>query len=371
MSRRFAHVISSLSCLAACRPLRSSARVSSRFASPCHLVARAVPWLLATRPASSTRRTGRYDGAAAVLSALLACPSARHLIRAFGIGWRRGSVPAHAPCPSSAPPANPIARPIRFTHRLIISSASLPDQSTRETGREPLGLGCLLVGSLAIAARLVLLSICAGSVEDGVGGCLACLPIVLCILSMGDGISATVRVRPLIAWTLLLTRFLLRPPLRRISGPGFFLHPFIARIACRFSFDAPRPVCLLNHGGRVEVFLCVLCAVSSIKRRWLVRCQFNRFGSDAHRFPHFPASVPLRVRRVPLPVCLLVLSMMSCRHRILCRLCPPHRGYTFRHPSIVFSLICLPFRLSYRFASLRPHAPLLVSSSGAMSYLRA
>lgn len=96
----------------------------------------------------------------------------------------------------------------------------------------------------------------------------------------------------------------------------FFLHPFIARIACRFSFDAPRPIRLINHGGRVEVFLCVLCAVSLIKRRWRVRCQFNRFGSNAHRFPRFPASVPLRVRRVPLPVCLLVLSMMSCRHRI-------------------------------------------------------
>lgn len=47
------------------------------------------------------------------------------------------------------------------------------------------------------------------------------LYIYLC--RWGNGISSTVRVRPLIAWTRSLTRFLFCPPLRRISCPGFFL----------------------------------------------------------------------------------------------------------------------------------------------------
>lgn len=51
MPRRSAPVISSLSCLASCRlPLRASARASSRFVPPCHLIDRAVPWLLASPP---------------------------------------------------------------------------------------------------------------------------------------------------------------------------------------------------------------------------------------------------------------------------------------------------------------------------------
>lgn len=53
------------SCLSPLRPAISAA---------------AVQLLLATRPASSTRRAGRYDGVVAVLSALLAYP--RHPIRA-------------------------------------------------------------------------------------------------------------------------------------------------------------------------------------------------------------------------------------------------------------------------------------------------
>lgn len=69
--------------------------------------------------------------------------------------------------------------------RPIISSPSLPDHSTRGTGRGFLGLDCLLACSFVIAVRFALRAICVGSVEDGVGGCLACLAVVLCMLSMG------------------------------------------------------------------------------------------------------------------------------------------------------------------------------------------
>ena len=51
--------------------------------------------------------------------------------------------------------------------------------------------------------------------------------------------------------------------------------------------------------------------------------------------------------------------MMSCRHRIQCRPCPPHRGYTCHviRSSCGPASLCLPLylspRLPYRFASLR------------------
>ena len=78
-------------------------------------------------------------------------------------------------------------------------------------------------------------------------------------------------------------------------------------------------------------------------------------------------SVPLRVRRVHLPFCLLISSMMSCCHRIRFRLCPPCLRDTC--PVIWLSCCLVPpltrFALSPRFSSLRLFAPFLVSSSGA------
>lgn len=179
--------------------LRASLCVPSARASPLlrpvidvDACAAAVPWLLATRPASSTRRAGRYDGAVAVPSALLACPSARHPTRAVrhrmatGFGACLVRLP-HA-CPRSVSRRCRLLSsrsPIRFPCRPAASSPSLPDRSTRGTGRGLLPSTACLCGSFAIAVRFRLRSICAGSVEDGGGGCFACLGVVLCMLSMG------------------------------------------------------------------------------------------------------------------------------------------------------------------------------------------
>lgn len=109
-----------------------------------------------------------------------------------------GSVPAPLDCPLPVPapwsssvlcllPALvqsdffavlPSCRPaVLPPHHLIASRPALFDTGD---GAE---VSCSRL--LACAARFRLRSICAGSVEDGVGGCLACLAVVLCILSMG------------------------------------------------------------------------------------------------------------------------------------------------------------------------------------------
>ena len=162
MPRRFAPIISSLSCLIACRlPLRVSARSSSRFISLSMSVPAAVPWLLASRPAPSTRRAGRYDGAVAVLSALLAYPSARHLIRAVRYWMATGFCACLvkltpclflAPCPSSVPPATRSLSQFDF----LIASFRPSSPITRHGGRGGvLCLGCLLVFRLVRYCRLI------------------------------------------------------------------------------------------------------------------------------------------------------------------------------------------------------------------------
>lgn len=184
MPRRLCPVISSLM-LAACRPpLRASARASSPL-RPHHrcrryrLRCRSVPLRLAPHPAPSTRRAGRYDGADAALSVLLACPigSPSHPCGSAS-DVDGGSVlapldyPLPAPWSSSVPPATrslvssdflvvlPPCRPIASLRH------SLPDHSTRGAGRGSLApLIACLCGSFAITVRFRLRSICAGSVN--------------------------------------------------------------------------------------------------------------------------------------------------------------------------------------------------------------
>lgn len=168
-------VISSLhliiSCLVPCRlPLRVSARASPLLRSVIDVGACAatVPWRLATRPASSTRRTGRYDGGVAVLSALPACPLGWLAISSmrFGIGWRRGSLLASLDCPPTCSrPMSiigavcyPLARPIRFPCRPAApSSHRFPPRSldTRD-GAGALGLGCLSLRFYFVCCLFVL-----------------------------------------------------------------------------------------------------------------------------------------------------------------------------------------------------------------------
>lgn len=108
---------------------------------------------------------------------MLACPSLAISSMRFGIGWRRDSVPASLDCPCLPPSLahrhrrrllpvrspNSISSPSCRHAAPSVSSPSLPDHSTRGTGR---GLRSRL---LAFAVRFRLRSICAGSVEDGGG----------------------------------------------------------------------------------------------------------------------------------------------------------------------------------------------------------
>lgn len=162
-----------ISCLAACRsPLRASARASPCFVLVIDVGAAAVPLLLAFRPASSTRRAGRYDGAAAVLSALPAC-SLRLAISSVRLALD-GDVaralapldylclPVLVPWSSSVPPANRSLAQSDFlavlsSCRPIISSPSLPDHSTRGTGR-----GLLVLAACLSARSLLLLGLSCG-----------------------------------------------------------------------------------------------------------------------------------------------------------------------------------------------------------------
>lgn len=140
MPRRFAptrHLIASShrSCLAACRSLRASPLLRPVIGI-CSGAA-AVQWLLASRPASSTRRAGRYNETVTALSALLACslrlaiPSVR-----FGIGWRRGSVLASLDCPMPATPMAIIGAACYLSDFLIVLSPHrLPSPITRHGGR--------------------------------------------------------------------------------------------------------------------------------------------------------------------------------------------------------------------------------------------
>lgn len=153
----------------------------------CRCRCRPAPLLLATRPASSTRRAGRYDGAAAVLSALLAC-SLRLAISSvrFGIGWRRGCSLLR-PMAIIGAACYQLTRPIRFPCRPAAPIASLRPSSpiTRHGERGGASWSRLLV--FAVLFRL--LSICVGSVYCGGGDCLACLNGVYLFLSMGDVVA--------------------------------------------------------------------------------------------------------------------------------------------------------------------------------------
>lgn len=91
-----------ISCLAACRSLRASARASSRW--PRHrcrclcccrpIASRYPPRLIDTTGGETRRCRGGFLGSAC-LSPQLAISSVR-----FGIGWRRGSVLASLYCPA-------------------------------------------------------------------------------------------------------------------------------------------------------------------------------------------------------------------------------------------------------------------------------
>ena len=166
----------------------------------------------------------------------------------------------------------PLARSIRFPcrparpailppHYLI----ALPPRSL-DTG-DGAGASCSRLLDCAARSllpfRFCLRSICAGSVEDGVGWLPCLLGYRIMYLVDGgrdkrDGACPAFDCLDAPAHPLSS----LCPPLRRISGPGFFSSSFHCPDSLPLFFRRPRPVRLINHGGRVEVFLCVLCAAS-------------------------------------------------------------------------------------------------------------
>lgn len=164
------HLIASShrSCLAACRsPLRASSRSSTPLLPVIDVNAAAVPWFLASPPrfidtlgGAIRRGCGGSLGSACLLPRL-AISSVR-----FGIGWRRGSVLAPLDCPLCLPPPRvrhlcrllPALVQSDFlavlpSFRPIISSPSLPDHSTRGTGRNPFArVLCIAAAGVALLA---------------------------------------------------------------------------------------------------------------------------------------------------------------------------------------------------------------------------
>lgn len=180
--------------------------------------------------------------------------------------------------------------------------------------------------------------------------------------------SATVRVRPLICLDapvhplFVMSSRISIPHLDAYSGSGYLLHPFICPGTCRFSFDVLCPVRLLTMAdGARHFFMRIISAASWMKRRWLisVSIQSVRFCRSIGFSRPLCLGASAGASCSSFHFCLLAFPMMSCRHRIQCRPCPPHRGYTchvIRSSCGLASLclpLCLSLRLSYRIASLR------------------
>ena len=151
-------VSSHRSCLAACRSLRASSRSAPSSMS--------VPVLLPSHcfslPAPPHRHDGRGDTTGLRRFSrlcLLILSSARHLISAVRHRMATGLNACLAPWPSSVPPANRSLAQSDFlavlsSCRPIISSPSLPDHSTRGTGRGSLVLAACLCCSISPAIYL-------------------------------------------------------------------------------------------------------------------------------------------------------------------------------------------------------------------------
>ena len=152
----------------------------------------------------------------------------------------------------------------------------------------------------------------------------------------------------------------LRPPLRRMySGYRVFFRSFHFPGACRLSFDASRPVRLLIHGGRGVAFfhayhLCDELAKTALAVLMPIQ---SAYVLPPHGSLVPSVLVPLRCVVCLSCSCLLVSSMMSCRHCILGRLCLPtswiHASSSV-NPAVSF--LCLPAssissRPSYRLSS--------------------
>lgn len=156
MPRRFAPVISSLMLGRVPPPRVPRLGPLLCFAPSSVSVPVPIPSHCFSPPAPPHRHDGRGDTTGSwrfsrLYLPILAIPSVR-----FGIGWRRGRgrcLPRYIAPPasvsgssSSVPPANPLARPIRFPRRPTVPSPHLPDRSTRGTGRGfSCSLGCLPV----------------------------------------------------------------------------------------------------------------------------------------------------------------------------------------------------------------------------------
>lgn len=193
---------------------------------------------------------------------------------------------------------------------LIVSSSHRPlSPITRHGGRG--GNSCPSVacfcGSFAITVRFALRAICAGSVEDGVGGCLACLAVILCILSMGDGISAAVRVRPLICLDAPAHPLSSpSPSSTHIAAPGVASILSLARGLAAFLSTCHAPFAYLTMANGAWYFYAYpFCGELTKTARAVSRCQFNLIS---------PVLSP------PLPRCLCGCVVFLSRSA-----CPPRR----------------------------------------------
>lgn len=148
------------SCLAVCRPLRSSARASSRFApSSVPVVHVRVSSNCVSLLAPPHRHAGRGDTIA--LRRLSICLLAHRLAISsmrFGIGWRRGSVPAPLDC------SLPVPRPMVIIGAACSTRSPNPIFSLLRFAFPPRlldtgdGAESICAGSVNVAAGVVLLA---------------------------------------------------------------------------------------------------------------------------------------------------------------------------------------------------------------------
>lgn len=157
-----------------------SARASTPLRPAIDVGADVVPPHCFSLPAPPHRHEGRGDTTALRrFSALLASLPRFAISSVRSASDGDGGVAYSAPCPSSVPPATHSLA--QFDFLAVLPPRRLPSPITRHGGRGGVSWSWLL----AFAARFHLRSICVGSVYCGGGGCLACLAVVLCMLSMG------------------------------------------------------------------------------------------------------------------------------------------------------------------------------------------
>lgn len=235
-----------------------SARASTPLRPAIDVGADVVPPHCFSLPATPHRHDGRGDTTGLWRFSrlcLLAPRLAISSVRSASDG--DGGVAYSAPCPSSVPPATRSLA--KFDFLAVLPPHRLPSPIARHggTGRGLLVLAACLSARSLLPFRFLLRSICAGSVEDGVGR-LSCL-LGCCIFIYVDG-GWDKRDGACQAFDCLdaPAHPLSSPsPASTHKRPRVFSSSFHCPDSLPLFFRRATPRSPLNHGGRGVAFLCV------------------------------------------------------------------------------------------------------------------